>query len=73
MVIKRPPAYSGAGAFEHILSVEPGHLGVLEQAALCAYALHRRVAGNRYARVARRLSSLVYAVPHPARLRRRSR
>jgi len=45
------------GAFEEILAVEPGHLGALEQAALCAYALHRRVVGNRYARSARRLGA----------------
>jgi tetratricopeptide (TPR) repeat protein len=47
------------GAFEQILAVEPGHLGALEQAALCAYALHHRVVGNRYARSARRLVLLV--------------
>jgi len=61
------------GAFEEILAVEPGHLHALEQAALCAYALHRRVVGNRYARSARRLGSLVCAVPRPAHPRRRPR
>src|SRR5262249_42754529 len=33
--------------FERILVSSPGHAGALQQAALCCYALNRKVEGNR--------------------------